>query len=218
MRVKACSKTYAGRMVLQSPALELERGKIYAVIGANGSGKTTFSKILVGITSPDGGDPVIDGNISVGYMHQKNYAFRMSTRANILLPCKDTARAEMLMKQLRLTNLADQRAEKLSGGELARMALARILMKRYDLLILDEPTAAMDVETALLAERVIAGYCSEMNCALILVTHSLQQARRMADEVLFFCRGQLLEQGEKEQMLAAPVHEETKKFLEFYGA
>ena len=218
MRVKACSKTYSGRTVLRSPALELERGRIYAAIGANGSGKTTFSKILAGITLPDGGAPVVDENISVGYMHQKNYAFRMSTRANILLPCKDTARAEMLMKQLRLTELAAQRAEKLSGGELARMALARILMKRYDLLILDEPTAAMDVETALLAEQVIAGYCDEMHCALILVTHSLQQARRMADEILFFYRGELLEHGGKERILDVPTNEKTKEFLDFYGS
>ena len=217
MKARACAKTYGDRRVLQTPELQFQRGRIYAVIGANGSGKTTFSKILAGIIRPDDRKPVVSDDISVGYMNQQHYAFRMSTRANILLACKDAMRADNLMRMLQLTELADQRAGKLSGGELARMVLAQILMKRYDLLILDEPTAAMDVETALIAEQVITRYCEETNCALLLVTHSLQQARRMADEVLFFCRGELLEQGEKSAVLDSPREEKTKQFLDFYG-
>jgi ABC-type phosphate transport system ATPase subunit len=91
------------------------------------------------------------------------------------------------------------------------------MMNRYDLVILDEPTAAMDMETTLLSEGKIAEYVRETGCALILVTHSLQQARRLADEVLYFHKGNLLEFGPKEQVLFTPEQPETRQFLEFYG-
>ena len=97
------------------------------------------------------------------------------------------------------------------------MALARLMMKGYNAAILDEPTAAMDMETTLLSEKLIVQYVRETGCALILVTHSLQQARRIADEVLYFHRGRLLERGSKEQVLYEPRLPETRQFLEFYG-
>ena len=97
------------------------------------------------------------------------------------------------------------------------MALIRLMMKHYDAVLLDEPTAAMDMETTLLSEKLIAQYVRETGCALILVTHSLQQARRIADEVLYFHKGKLLEFGPKEQVLYEPKAPEAKQFLEFYG-
>ena len=97
------------------------------------------------------------------------------------------------------------------------MALARLMMNAYELVILDEPTAAMDMETTLLSEQLIASYVKETGCSLILVTHSLQQARRIADEVWYFHKGKLLETGLKEQVLYQPVQPETRQFLEFYG-
>lgn len=216
MKISAFSKTYEGRTVLDFPGIELEPGKIYAVIGANGSGKSTFAKILAGVLKADRKGQFLD-TASVGYMPQKNYAFRMSTRANILLNGKDTARAEQLMDAIQIRHLESKRADRLSGGETARMALARLMMKRYDVAILDEPTAAMDMETTLLSENLIARYVRETGCALILVTHSLQQARRVTDEVWYFHKGKLLESGGKEQVLNEPQTPETRQFLEFYG-
>jgi len=216
MKISAFSKTYEGRCVLDFPGMELTSGKIYAVIGANGSGKSTFAKILSGILSADKkGNQLSVGTI--GYMPQKNYAYRMSTRANILLCGKDAARADKLMEAIQIRHLENKRADKLSGGETARMALARLMMKRYDVVLLDEPTAAMDMETTLLSEKLIVDYVRETGCALILVTHSLQQARRIADEVWYFHKGKLLEAGAKEQMLHTPQIAETRQFLEFYG-
>ena len=216
MKIEAFSKTYEGRQVLDFPGMELQPGKIYAIIGANGSGKSTFAKILAGILLADKRGKRTDGK-TIGYMPQKNYAFRMSTKANILLNGKDETRANELMEAMQLRHLENKRADKLSGGETARMALARLMMGCYDLVILDEPTAAMDMETTLLSEKLIAEYVKETGCALILVTHSLQQARRIADEVLYFHKGKLLEYGPKEQVLDAPKMAETKQFLEFYG-
>lgn len=216
MKISAFSKTYEGRTVLDFPGLELQPGKIYAVIGANGSGKSTFAKILAGVEQSDRKGSLLDAS-SVGYSPQKNYAFRMTTKANILLNGKDEARANRLMDAIQLTALENKRADRLSGGETARMALARLMMRRYDLAILDEPTAAMDMETTLLSEKLILDYVRETGCTLILVTHSLQQARRIADEVLYFHKGNLLESGPKEKVLYEPQAPETRQFLEFYG-
>ena len=216
MKLFPFSKTYEGRTVLNFPGMEVAPGKIYAIIGANGSGKSTFGKVLAGILKPDKKGSLTDAG-SVGYMPQKNYAFRMTTKANILLNGKEEARAERLLESLQLQHLAGKRADKLSGGETARMALARLMMRGYDLVLLDEPTAAMDMETTLLSEKLIADYVRETGCALLLVTHSLQQARRIADEVWYFHKGSLLETGSREKLLFAPTEAETKQFLEFYG-
>ena len=216
MRILPFSKTYDGRCVLDFPGMDLQPGTIYAIIGANGSGKSTFAKILSGVLKADGQGSFLDA-ASVGYMPQRNYAFRMTTKANILINGKDEARANALLDAIGLRELENKRADRLSGGETARMALARLMMKHYDAVLLDEPTAAMDMETTLLSEKLIAEYVRETGCALILVTHSLQQARRIADEVLYFHKGKLLESGPKEQVLYAPQKAETRQFLEFYG-
>ena len=216
MKIAPFSKTYEKRVVLDFPGMELETGTVYAVIGANGSGKSTFAKILAGVIRADRQGKHLDA-LTVGYMPQKNYAFRMSTKANILLNGKDPALAQSRLEALQIGHLAEKRGDKLSGGETARMALARLTMKQYDLVIPDEPTAAMDMETTLLSEKLITEYVRETGCAMILVTHSLQQARRIADQVLYFHKGKLLESGSSAQVLENPAMAETKQFLEFYG-
>jgi len=217
MKVSSFSKTYDGVKVLDFPGMELEPGKIYAIIGANGSGKSTFAKILAGVLQADQKGNHLDTS-SVGYMPQKNYAFRMSTKKNILLSGSDEKRAVELMESLGLSDLADKPAHRLSGGETARMALCRLMMKSFELVILDEPTAAMDMETTMLSEKLIRRYVKQSGCTLIMVTHSLQQARRIADEVMYFHKGQLLEYGSADSLLYNPAREETKQFLDFYGA
>lgn len=217
MRINAFSKTYGGRAVLRMPELELSPGKILAVIGANGSGKSTFAKCVAGVVPADKNAAVLGDGVTVGYMPQKSYAFRMSVLANIRLNCADEARARELMEELRILPLASQRADALSGGETARMAMARLMAKPYDLLILDEPTASMDMESTTLAEALMTRYCGETGCALCLVTHSLQQARRVAQEAVFLSGGELIERGAKERVLYSPEDARTRRFLEFYG-
>ena len=216
MKISAFSKTYEGTGVLNFPGMEMKPGTVYAIIGANGSGKSTFAKILAGVLSADRKGKLLDA-ASVGYMPQKNYAFRMTAKANILLNSKDEDRANSLLDALQIRHLENKRADKLSGGETARMALARLMMRRYDVVILDEPTAAMDMETTSLSEDLILRYVKETGCTLILVTHSLQQARRVADEVLYFHKGKLLETGKKDTVLYNPTMAETRQFLDFYG-
>ena len=214
MKLPAFIKTYDGVTVLDFPGMEIEPGKIYAVIGANGSGKSTFAKILSGVLPAD---RKVQLPQSVGYLPQKPYAFRMSTKKNILLGGSEEAKATELLWALQISHLEKKRADRLSGGETARMAIARLMMKAFDLVILDEPTAAMDIETTAAAESLILDYTGATGCATILVTHSLQQARRVADEALFFYKGKLMESGAKERLLYHPTQPETKRFLEFYG-
>ena len=216
MKTAAFTKTYGTRTVLTLPELTLTPGEITAVIGANGSGKSTFAKVLAGIEPPDGKQAVLPG-VSVGYLPQKPFAFRMSTEKNVLLGGDDAAQAAALMHVLGLDALARQSAKRLSGGETAKMALCRSLMGRYDLLILDEPTAAMDMESTLAAEALIRKTCEDRRCAILLITHSIQQARRLAQRVLVLHRGTLIEQGQSPQILDAPAQAQTKRFLDYYG-
>jgi len=217
MKLNAFTKSYEKRMALNLPGIELPEGGICAIIGSNGSGKSTLARVLSGVISADGGASPLPKNIKVGYMPQKSFAFRMSTQANLWLSGGSEARAKELMEQLQISQLARQRAKKLSGGETARMALARLLMQRYDLLILDEPTASMDMEATALTEEVVKNYCRTIGCTVLWVTHSLQQARRIADYALFLHRGTLCESGSADEVLFAPQKAETQKFLEFYG-
>ena len=216
MKTTAFTKTYSRRMVLSLPELTLPEGKITAVIGPNGSGKSTFARVLAGIEAADDRRAILTG-VSVGYQPQKSFPFRMSAKKNILQNGNDPTRATALMKALGIETLAGQSAKRLSGGETARMALCRILMKRYELLILDEPTAAMDMESTLAAEECIRAYCAETGCGVLLITHSIQQARRLAHRVIVLHEGKLIEQGDAERVLSSPQEEQTRRFLEFYG-
>lgn len=217
MKIAACSKTFGTRTVLRIPELTLTPGRLYAVVGANGSGKSTFARLVAGVLPADRNSQVLTDPVKVRYMPQRSYAFRLTAKANILLTGGGEERAEELMEVLQIGHLARQRATGLSGGETAKMALARVLMQPCELLVLDEPTAAMDMESAVLAEELIGTYCKETSCAVLLITHDLQQARRMAEEALFFFRGELWESGPAKTVLFAPERPETRRFLEFYG-
>ena len=216
MKISAFSKSYGSHTVLHVPDLELPDGRITAVIGPNGSGKSTLAKILAGIECSDQKRSPLT-TLSVGFMPQKSYAFRMSVARNLALNGSDLERREKLLHGLQIDSLSRHSAKRLSGGETARMALARLLMRDYKLLILDEPTASMDVESTLAAERLLSDYCRDTGAGILLVTHSLQQARRIAQHVLFLHQGELREQGEASRLLSFPETEELRRFLEFYG-
>ena len=216
MKTAAFTKTYGERTVLDMPETMLPEGRITAVIGPNGSGKSTYARIIAGLDRADGKKEVIRG-VSVGYLPQKSFAFRMSTKRNVLLNGKDRERAAELMKTMGIDALSRQSAKKLSGGENAKMALCRILMGSYDLLILDEPTASMDTESTLAAEGLIRSYCDDTGCTVLLITHSIRQAMRIADRAILLDAGKLIERGEAARLLSEPSDDRTAGFLKFYG-
>jgi len=206
VKSKEITKSFGERFSLYVPQLEFEAGKIYAVMGANGSGKSTFARALAE-------EGMVEIDISVGYMPQKNYAFRMTVLKNVLLCASSEEKAEGLLRDLGMESLKNENAKKLSGGETAKMALARTLGKHFDLLILDEPTAPMDVESTYVSEKLIKDYCRDENAAMILITHSKGQAERMSDELLFFHKGRLFEKGRTKEILKDPKTKEAASFF-----
>ena len=215
MKLPPITKTYGGRRVLDLPALELADGAIHAVVGANGSGKSTLARILAGVIRPDQDSFPRVGQ--AGYMPQRSHSFRMSVVRNLQLTGAGRDRAMAQLELFGLAGLARQSAKGLSGGETARLALARVLMEDHPLLILDEPTAAMDVAAALRSEEILLDYQVRTGCTVVLVTHSMTQARRLAGQVLFLKDGHLVEQGETEQVLSHPRCADTRAFLDFYA-
>ena len=152
MKIAAFTKTYGDRKVLDFPGITLEPGKIYGVIGANGSGKSTFARVLAGVIPADQAGNKLEPGLSVGYMPQKNYAFRMSVRANILLGGRDRGRAEQLMERLQIAHLAGERADRLSGGETASNELCRlVVLNTASIQLL--PTTAATLRSACGAEN-----------------------------------------------------------------
>ena len=216
MKSAAFTKSYESNPVLTIPAADWDPGTIYAVIGPNGSGKSTLAKVFAGVLKPDQKQSPVTGE-QIGYLPQKPYAFRMRVEKNLYLNGSDLQRSQELLHALSLHSLRKKNAKRLSGGETAKLALARLLMRDYSVLILDEPTAAMDMESTIAAENLIRHYKEQTNCTVILVTHSIQQARRLADRVLYFEKGRLVESGEASSMLRDPKDPATRNFLQFFG-
>lgn len=190
MLIPALTKTYNGKIVLDIPETEIPDGCVTAVCGSNGSGKSTLARILAGIIKDDNGRTSIPG-ISVGFMCQSSLPFRMSVKRNLLLNSQkglskkeNRYRADALLSSIGLSEISSKNAAKLSGGQTERMALARVLMKDYDLLILDEPTASMDQASIPAAEKMISEYRERTGCTILLITHSPEQAKRLASSVI----------------------------------
>lgn len=197
MIIPALKKTYNNKLVLDIPAIEIPDGGITAICGHNGSGKSTIAKILSGVIKDDSGKSHHTG-LKAGYMNQTSMGFRMSVKNNLLLNSDkklsrsaNQERADMLLDMIGLSDIASKNASRLSGGQTQRMSLARTLMKDYELLILDEPTASLDKEASICAEDMILRYKERTGCTVIIITHSSEQARRLADMVIILEDGTL---------------------------
>lgn len=212
---------FGGRIVLEIPALQFVPGKRYGLIGENGSGKTTLIRMLAGTSKPTSGR--IEGleGKKVGYLPQSPYAFSFSVLQNVALALDGHGDAnEIAQKALvavGMESLMDARGDRLSGGEAQRMALARVLVSAYDVLLLDEPTSSTDVRSMDLIETTLKEYVQKTQCTLIFSTHSPAQALRLADEVLYLEKGRLVEQGLANTLFHSPQDERTKAFLRHWS-
>ena len=180
-------KTYNNQVVLDIENFSIEEGKIYAIIGPNGSGKSTLAKIIAGLIFDDSGrkkEIVSDSNkkLSVSYLPQKPYIFDMSLEKNIMLNGKDKERCLNIINTFEIGYLKGRNAKKFSGGEQQKMGLARLMMKDYDLVILDEPTSAMDEVSKGKAIEIIREYAKDKT--IIIITHDLSKVNVIADFVL----------------------------------
>ena len=212
-------KRYGARTALDIPDLTIGAGERVALIGPNGSGKSTLLRLLAGVIPADAGTIQTGGLLrgEIGYLPQISYAFDLSVQQNVELALehgRDRAKiAREALSRVGLLALAHERANRLSGGETQRMALARILTRRRKLLLLDEPTASADIQAIDQIERAIIDYTKESGCTLVLSSHAPSQAMRLSNRVLALDGGKIGEQGETERVLQAPGAESTRAFL-----
>ncbi len=211
IKLENLKKTYRERTVLDIDSLTVTDGEILAVAGANGSGKTTLLKILAGQLKPDCGEMELPENIL--YMPQQAYAFRGNLIENVALGGADKGKAETLLKQLELSHLKDKKASSLSGGEVQRLALCRVLVRKAELLLLDEPTSACDAKGAELVVQAIKDYRKENGCTVIMSTHAPALAFHAADRLLILNNGRIEAEGIPHDVLTSPKTDWAKSFI-----
>ncbi len=211
IEIRNLKKQYRERTVLDIPLLTVKEGEILAVAGANGSGKSTLLRILAGTIKCSEGDMSLPGKIL--YMPQQSYAFRGDLLKNVTLGGADREKGEKLIDKLELTELKNKKAASLSGGELQRLSLCRVLARKAELLLLDEPTSACDAKGAELVIKAIKEYRDETGCAVILSTHSPVLAVNAADRLIILNSGKIEADGEPVSVLNEPKTEWARSFI-----
>ena len=230
MEIKGLTRVYGERTVLDIESLSLESGRRYALIGPNGSGKSTLLRIMAGTLEVSDGFIDVSGDVArddvvVGYMPQSSYVFDFSVRKNVAMALEGSGlskdeqekRVEEALREVGMHELAEARGSGLSGGEAQRVALARILARDLDVVLLDEPTASMDVEGTMQVEEALVQYCERTGCLLVVATHAPSQARRIADEAIMLSDGHIAEFDEVARVLENPQSEEGRSFLSYWS-
>ena len=206
--------------------LEVEAGRTTALIGPNGSGKSTVCSVVAGLLDAENGHVVLGGRVldgpggcvrsgrrQVALLSQEPGVFtHMSVLSNVVfaLRCQGVSRAEATRRaRAELTavgadHLASRPGGALSGGQAARVALARALATGPRLLVLDEPMAALDVTARQEMRRLVARRCAEEGLTLLLVTHDVLDLTALAEDVVVLDRGRVVEQGPTARILSAP--------------
>ncbi|RAU21451.1 ABC transporter ATP-binding protein [Paramagnetospirillum kuznetsovii] len=218
-----------GRRLLQGVSLRLEAGTRTIVLGPNGAGKSLLLRLCHGLLEPTEGLLRWGGASGLAeqalrrrqaMVFQRPVLLRRSAFANVtyvlgLLGMPLVARAEAAMAALDrfgLADLAARPARVLSGGEQQRLALARAWAMEPDILFLDEPTSALDPSSTLAVEMAIHDF-HVAGVKIVMTTHDLGQARRLADEVIFLSRGQLIEASPAATFFKGPVSGQARAFL-----
>ncbi len=212
IEVHALTKTYRGRTVLDLSALSLRQGETLALAGANGSGKTTFLRLLAGTLKPTTG--TVETAKPVLYLPQKSYAFRGTVLQNVLLGTQNKKQQALeLLEKMELGSLADKKAASLSGGELQRLAFCRLLIRPCSLLLLDEPTSSCDPQSAALLLRALKDYREETGCTLVLSTHTPLVALEAAERLLILRDGKAEADGAPQTLLQSPGSDWLRAFV-----
>lgn len=235
LSIEHLKKAYGDNVVLKDINLQVKRGEVIVVIGPSGCGKSTFLRCINALEPIQGGTITVDGRTidgsskdiaslrqKIGMVFQSYDLFpHMTVLDNITLaPIKAQGKkkeeaqdeARDLLKRVGLAEKEDSFPRQLSGGQKQRVAIARALAMHPDVLLLDEVTAALDPEMVREVLDVILGLAHEGKTMLI-VTHEMQFARAVADRVLFFDGGDIVEEDIPERFFAHPQTERAQKFL-----
>jgi tungstate transport system ATP-binding protein len=229
--LRQVTKSYAGRTVLNVDALDIHRGEILAIVGPSGAGKSTLLRLLNFLEfSDDGGLTYRDcavqpGTVPLSLRREVTTVFQRpallssnvwrNVTYGLRLRGERDGKADLhaVMERLGLTALARAQTRTLSGGEAQRVALARAMVFDPAVLLLDEPTANLDPYNVGLIETVVAEVNRERECTMVLVTHNVFQARRLAGRVALLLGGTIVEIADTHTFFESPRDRRTAAFV-----
>jgi len=234
IKVQSLQKEYSGKRVLDIENLEIEKGKITAVIGPSGAGKSTLLHLLNGIEAPSSGtiwfeDKRIDDKTmslelrrKMVMVFQRPLVFNTTVYDNLAYGVtRRGMKKEEIRKRvdemLEVTGLKDkshQKAVTLSGGEAQRVAIGRAIIIRPEVLFLDEPTANLDPANISMIEELIKYARDNYELTVMIITHNMFQAKRLSDNTVFMLNGKVVEFNSTENLFTRPQNYETKAFIE----
>ena len=216
-------KSYGGRNVVKSVNLDLNSGDVVGLLGPNGAGKTTTFYMTVGLLRPDDGQVFLDdeeitdypmylrARKGVGYLPQETSIFRkLTVKQNVLaileiLPISGSEReerAEMLLDELGIKHLSDQKAHVLSGGEKRRLEISRSLATNPSFILLDEPFAGID-PLAINDIKNIIGHLKRRGIGILISDHNVRDTLGVCDEAFILYEGQVIESGSPEKIASS---------------
>ncbi|MBL8516269.1 MAG: ATP-binding cassette domain-containing protein [Betaproteobacteria bacterium] len=222
LSVRDLGFTIAGHEVIQGVSLDLAAGSRTVVLGPNGAGKSVLLRLLHGLLQPTGGTlrwAAADARRHQAMVFQRPVMLRRSALANIRFALdvagakgETDARARLALDRVGLGPLAERPARVLSGGEQQRLALARAWALQPQVLFLDEPTASLDPAATRAVEDVIVAM-HQAGATIVMTTHDIGQARRLATDLLFLHQGRLIEATPAEAFFAQPRSAEAAAFI-----
>ena len=212
IRFEEVTITAGAVTVLDRLSLILAAGEPTVLIGPNGAGKSTVLRAAMGLLQPTAGRIVRDGEPRRAIVFQRPTMLRRTVEANIRYAMVGADRTRELLALVGLEHAATRPARRLSGGEQQRLALARALARDPSVLFLDEPTASLDPASTKAIEDVIRTV-SRRGIKVVMSTHDLGEARRLAGEVVLLHRGRLVEAAAASRFFDAPQTREAHTFI-----
>jgi tungstate transport system ATP-binding protein len=232
-RVEKLRHTYGDRTVLDIPALEVREGEMLALVGPSGAGKSTLLRLLALLETPaegrvclrldgvetDGSSASLEARRRVAMVFQRPLLLNRSVAANVAYGLKlraensVTVRVEEALGRVGLGDYARAHARTLSGGELQRVALARALVLDPKVLLLDEPTANLDPYNVGLIEDLVREQNAAHGATVVIATHNVFQARRLADRVGLLLEGRLVEVADTRRFFEESEDPRTGAFV-----
>ncbi|RII09380.1 Aliphatic sulfonates import ATP-binding protein SsuB [Streptomyces sp. YIM 130001] len=186
VRVQGLTRSFDGRRVIDDLDLTVRPGEFVALLGRSGCGKSTLLKILAGLDREVDGSVLVPRRRATAFQAPRLMPWKKVWR-NVLLGLPGQpprSRAEAALEEVGLAHRSEAWPKTLSGGEAQRASLARALVREPDLLLLDEPFGALDALTRIKAQRLVAELWQRRGCAVLLVTHDVEEAILLADRVL----------------------------------
>ncbi|WP_217190915.1 ABC transporter ATP-binding protein [Pseudomonas shirazica] len=221
--VQKLQKSYAGSPVFENIDCQIERGEFVTLLGPSGCGKSTLLRCIAGLTPVDSGQILLDGHDIVPLSPQKrgigmvfqSYALfpNMTVEQNVAFGLRmqkvkadeSQARVREALELVELGNFAGRYPHQLSGGQCQRVALARSLVTRPRLLLLDEPLSALDARIRKHLREQIRAIQRELGLTTIFVTHDQEEALTMSDRIFLMNQGRIVQSGDAETLYTAPV-------------